>query len=59
MVNAKTGEALMIYKVLNDNKGIVDVVRESDDIKIKIDTNKYDKDNKIYEESIIYNAPNF
>jgi hypothetical protein len=59
MVNVKTGEALMIYKVLNDNKGIVDVVRENDDIKIKIDIDKYDDHNEIYEESIIYDAPNF
>jgi hypothetical protein len=58
IVNVKTGEALMIYKVLNDNKGIVDVVRENDDIKIKININKYNDHNEIYEESIIYNAPN-
>lgn len=56
IVNAETGDALMIYKVLDDSKSIIDVTRENNNIKLKIDINKYDN-NDFYQEYTVYDAP--
>lgn len=55
-VNVETGEGFMIYKVLDDNKSIVDVTRDNNNVKLKIDNNKYDNINKSYEEYTINNT---
>lgn len=57
MVNVRTGDALLVYKVVSDNKSILEVSRENNDIRLKIDVNKYDNHNKVYEEYMIYDVP--
>lgn len=56
-VDVKTGNALMIYRTFDSKRSIVDIKREGENIKLKINTNKYNNYSNSYDEYTVYNVP--